>query len=87
MIRYAEKGAGGATVELRLKPDGHFTWTATVNGKSRSFSGPYTAGGGLMTLVSENEPAIVGRICDLDNGFNFKLIGSGPDDPGLTFTR
>ena len=40
------KGAGGATVELTLKPDGHFTWTATVNGKTRSFSGQYTAGGG-----------------------------------------
>ena len=43
---WTAKGAGGATVELTFKSDGHFTWTATVNGKTRSFSGQYTAGGG-----------------------------------------
>jgi hypothetical protein len=82
-------GAGGATIELTLKPDGHFTWTTTVNGTPRSFSGQYTVGGGLLTLVSDNGPAIVGRLTGVgnDNGFNFKLIGSGPGDAGLTFTR
>src|SRR5208337_3792257 len=84
---WTAKGAGGATVELTLKSDGHFTWSATVNGKTRSFSGQYTAGEGLLTLVSDNGPAIVGRITGVGNGFNFKLIGSGPGDPGLTFAR
>ena len=74
-------------MELTLKPDGHFTWTATVNGQTRSFSGQYTAGGGLLTLVSDHGPAIVGRITGVGDGFNFKLIGGGPGDPGLTFTR
>ncbi|MGZ3396984.1 MAG: tetratricopeptide repeat protein, partial [Isosphaeraceae bacterium] len=73
--------------ELTFKSDGHFTWTATVNGKTRSFSGQYTAGEGLLTLVSDNGPAIVGRINGAGNGFNFQLIGSGPGDPGLTFAR
>ncbi len=43
---WTAKGAGGATVELTFKSDGHFTWTATVNGKTHSFSGQYTSGGG-----------------------------------------
>ena len=81
------KGAGGSTVELTLNPDGRFTWTATVNGQTRSFSGQYTVGGELLTLVSDNGPAIVGRITGVGDGFAFKLIGSGPGDPGLTFTR
>jgi len=41
----------------------------------------------LLTLVSDNGPAIVGRITGVGNGFNFKLIGSGPSDPELTFAR
>ena len=84
---WTAKGTSGTTVELTLKSDGHFTWTATVNGKTRSFSAQYTAGEGLLTLVSDNGPAIVGRITGVGNGFNFKLIGSGPGDPGLTFAR
>jgi hypothetical protein len=77
----------GLTVELTLKPDGHFTWTVTINSNTRSFKGQYTAGSGLLTLVSEQGPAIVGRVTGVDNGFEFKLIGSGPSDPGLTFSR
>jgi len=41
----------------------------------------------LLTLASDNGPAIVGRITGVGNGFTFKLIGSGPGDPGLTFAR
>src|SRR5271157_1044118 len=43
---WTAKGAGGATVELTLKSDGHFTWSATVNGKTRSFSGQSRPGEG-----------------------------------------
>jgi hypothetical protein len=41
----------------------------------------------VLTLVSDNGPAIVGRVTGAGKGFNFKLIGGGPGDPGLTFTR
>ena len=82
------EGAGGTTVELKLEPDGQFTWTATGQGQPRSFSGTYTAGSGLLTLVSSDGRVIVGRLNGAGAGrFQFKLIGGGPEDPGLTFAR
>jgi tetratricopeptide (TPR) repeat protein len=81
-------GANGTDVELALGPDGHFTWGATAGGKTQSFSGTYTAGSGLLTLASDKGPPIVGHLAGTPKGgFNFKLLGSGAGDPGLTFTR
>jgi hypothetical protein len=62
-----------------------FTWSATVNGKTRSFSGQHTAGAGLLTLVSDNGPAIVGRITGADNSFNFRWPLLGPPAESVTW--
>jgi hypothetical protein len=81
-------GADSSTVELKLSPDGHFTWTHTSQQTPQSFEGQYTAGNGLLTLVRSNGQAIVGRLTGAgENRFNFKLLGGGPGDPGLTFAR
>jgi tetratricopeptide (TPR) repeat protein len=79
-------GADGAAITLAFQTDGKFTWTAVVQGKTRSFSGQYTAGNGLLTLAREDGQAIVGKISGAgDNGFHFALAGGGAGDPGLTF--
>ncbi|WP_156512996.1 hypothetical protein [Planctomyces sp. SH-PL62] len=50
-----------------------------------------TSGNGLLTLVQnadETQPPMVGRIAWKDEDhFVFHLMGTGPDDPGLSFSR
>jgi hypothetical protein len=72
-------GAGSTTVELTLRPDGHFTWTATIGGKTRSFSGQHTAGGEVLTLVSDNGPAIAGRIASRIRDLMTRTKALAPD--------
>ncbi len=82
------QGAGGTSIELKLEPNNQFTWTTSGQGAPKSFSGTYTSGSGLLTLVSTDGLAIVSRVADAGNGtMKFKLISSGPNDPGLTFTH
>ena len=38
-------------------------------------------------MASSDGLAIVGRLAGVGDGFQFKLIGGGPNDPGLTFAR
>jgi hypothetical protein len=86
--RWHAKGAGGSTIELNLQPDGKFTWTTAGQGAPKSFSGTYTTGSGLLTMASTDGLAIVGRLNGAsDGGFQFKLVGGGPNDPGLTFAK
>jgi tetratricopeptide (TPR) repeat protein len=86
--RWTAKGARDGTITLELDPDGKFTWTYTAQGQSRSFRGTYTYGNGLLTLAPQDGPPIVGRVTwEGQNRFTFRLAGSGPGDPGLTFSR
>ena len=81
-------GAGGTAIELKLDPDGQFTWSTTAQGQPKTFSGTYAAGSGLLTLVSSDGRVIVGRLNGAGAGrFQFKLVGGGPEDSGLTFAH
>jgi hypothetical protein len=82
------QGAGGTTIDLNLKPDNHFTWTAQGKDGPKSFSGTAATGSGILTLAASDGMVIVGRLTGTpDGGFKFKLVGGGPDDPGLTFSK
>lgn len=82
------QGAGGTSIDLNLKPDNQFTWTTKGKDGPKSFSGTAAVGTGILTLASGDGMVIVGRVTGTpDGGFKFKLIGGGPDDPGLTFSR
>jgi tetratricopeptide (TPR) repeat protein len=86
--RWTAQGAQGGTITLDLGADGKFTWTYTTQGQSRSFQGTYAYENGLLTLVRQEGPPIVGRVTWIgDNRFTFTLVGAGPGDPGLTFSR
>ena len=74
-----------ATVRLELRADGSFTWTATRNGKTSTFSGNYNLSGNAMTLTRNDNQSLAGTLTDSNNGFNFKL--NGANDSGLTFAR
>ena len=74
-----------ATVQLDLRADGSFTWTATRNGKTSNFAGQYDINGGKLTLTRSDNQELAGNMTRNANGFNFKL--SGAKDAGLNFAR
>jgi len=74
-----------ATVQLNLRADGAFTWTATRNGQSSNFEGSYSVEGGSLTLTRADGQKLAGAISSISNGFNFKL--NGAQDNGLNFAR
>ncbi len=80
--------AADTAIALSIQPAGGFTWQVTQKGKSRQFTGSSTFGDGLLTLVQEKGPALVGRVSwkDADH-MTFRVVGDGPEDPGLSFSK
>ncbi|MEN6558874.1 MAG: tetratricopeptide repeat protein, partial [Thermoguttaceae bacterium] len=80
--------ADGATIALELGKDGQYVWQFDQQGKTRKFAGAYTVADGLLILKQNGSPVMVGQVTSLaDGGFNFKLPGDNPNDPGLSFRR
>jgi tetratricopeptide (TPR) repeat protein len=76
------------SIALTIQPGGDFTWQVTKKGQPRQFAGKSTFGGGMLTLAQDKGPALVGRVDWKDaNHINFRIVGDGPEDPGLTFSK
>ncbi len=74
--------------ELTLTAEGTFTWVYTAKGETHKFSGEYVIGNGLLTLARPDHNALVGRLKWVDDkSFNFKIVGGGDEDSGLTFKK
>ena len=57
-------------------------------GQTQQFSGTSTFGGGILTLVPDKAPPIVGRVSWTDpNHMTFRVVGDSPDAPGLSFSK
>jgi uncharacterized protein (TIGR03066 family) len=77
-----------ATVKLDLTGDGKFTWAMDQKGKPQQFSGTYTVADDMLALRQGDHPMMVGQVTmAAKGGFNFKLPGDNPSDPGLTFVH
>ena len=80
--------AAGTTIALTVQPGGDFTWKVTQKGKSQQFAGTSTYGSGILTLARVEGPALVGRVSWKDpTHMTFRIVGDGPDDPGLSFSK
>ena len=78
----------GASFAFNLSPDMTYRWQFTQNGKTQQFSGTYSLADNLLILKSGGNPTMIGQITMIDpNHFNFKLVGSNPNDAGLTFGK
>ena len=79
----------GTSIALSIKPGGTFDWDVTQNGQKQHFAGTSTYGNGILTLAQEKGgPVLVGRVSWKDaNEMTFRIVGDGPDDPGLTFAK
>jgi tetratricopeptide (TPR) repeat protein len=81
--------AGDSTISLRIRDDGTFTWRVTAKGKPKELTGRWSATNDLLTLAQEGDAgALVGRVAwKADDQWTFRVIGTGPEDQGLLFTR
>jgi tetratricopeptide repeat protein len=80
--------AADIAIALTVQPGGAFTWQVTQKGREQQFSGTSTYGEGIFTLAQDKGPALVGRVSWTDaNHITFRIVGDGPEDPGLSFSR
>jgi hypothetical protein len=78
----------GASFAFELANDATYSWQYVQNGKSQKYSGAYTVADNLLILKRGGNATMIGQITMLDNNrFNFKLVGTNPSDPGLTFSK
>jgi len=80
--------ADSATIKLAMAGDGKFTWILDQKGKPQQFSGTYTVADNMLVLKQGDNPMMAGQVALIGKGgFNFKLPGDNPSDPGLTFVH
>ncbi len=74
---------------LAIKPGEKFDWDVTLKGKKQHFAGVSTYGNGILTLAQDKGgPVLVGRVSwKGPNEMTFRIVGDGPDEAGLTFTK
>jgi len=78
----------GTSIALVVQPGGAFVWQATVKGHKQQLTGTSTYGDGILTLAQDKGPALVGRVSWKDaSHMTFRVVGDGPDDPGLSFAK
>jgi uncharacterized protein (TIGR03066 family) len=85
--KWTAKRKDGATFTLNLTQDEKFTWSFERKGKKDEFGGKYSVDGAILVLERTDGAQMPGLITMADTGFNFKLYGGAPDDPGLDFKK
>jgi tetratricopeptide (TPR) repeat protein len=85
---WSAKPNADTAISLAIEQDGRFVWKVTQKEQTREFKGVSTFGSGVLTLAQDNGPALVGRVGWKDpKQMTFKVVGGGPEDPGLTFSK
>jgi tetratricopeptide (TPR) repeat protein len=80
--------AKDTTITVSFQDQGKFTWKVNHQGKAQEFQGNSSYVSGILTLAQDQNNAMVGDVHWQDpNHFQFKVLGGGPSDPGLTFTK
>jgi tetratricopeptide (TPR) repeat protein len=80
--------AQDTTITVTFPDAGHFVWKVTHQGQEHQFQGETSFVNGILTLAQDQNNAMVGDVNWQDpNHFQFKVLGGGPSDPGLTFTK
>jgi thioredoxin-like negative regulator of GroEL len=82
------QAAPDVSIMLTLQDDGQFGWEVDNKGQKQSISGHAGFKDGVLALLQEEGPPLVGKITQNDaNKFVFAPEGAGDKAPGLTFTR
>ena len=76
------------TINLTFPDQGHFNWRVVHGNEDHQFQGESSMANGILTLAQDQNNAMVGDVNWQDpQHFQFKVLGGGPEDPGLTFTK
>jgi tetratricopeptide (TPR) repeat protein len=80
--------AQNVTITLNLIDDKSFSWTVVEKGHSREFKGEAKFANDTLALIAPEMPPMVAKVTFSDaTHFNFKAVGSPPEDPGLNFGK
>jgi tetratricopeptide (TPR) repeat protein len=85
--KWMAKRPDGAKFALHLTDDSKFTWRYERGAKKEEFGGTYTVDGAILVLERTDGAQMPALVTLADNGFNFKLYGGPPEDPGLDFRK
>jgi tetratricopeptide (TPR) repeat protein len=85
--KWTAKRPDGAAFSLALTKDSKFIWSYEQAGKKQEFGGKYSVDGAILVLERADGAQMPGLVTLAGNGFNFKLYGGPPDDPGLDFKK
>jgi hypothetical protein len=73
---------------MTVQPGGGFQWNLNLKGQAKQFTGTSTFANGILTLVPENIPPIVGKVSWADvNHMTFRAVGDNAQAPGLSFSK
>jgi tetratricopeptide (TPR) repeat protein len=85
---WTAKPNADTSVSLTIQPGGSFRWDLNLKGQAKQFNGTSTFANGILTLVPENIPPIVGRVSWTDpNHMTFRAVGDNAQAPGLSFSK
>jgi tetratricopeptide (TPR) repeat protein len=85
---WSAQPADDTSIALTVQPGGEFTWQVTQKGQMQKFAGTSTYGDGILTLAQDKGPVLVGRVSWKDaSHMTFRVVGDGPEDPGLNFSK
>ena len=74
---------------MTLGKDQTFNWKFSApKQEPKELSGKYTVEQNVLALKQKEGGALVGQVTPAgDNKFNFKMLGSPPEDKGLDFSH
>lgn len=83
----ASRGSS-VSIELTLNSDENFTWKVNQGGRTNVIEGSWSIEGNLLLLQQKSDGnTMMGKVTLGNGGFNFKLLQTGPGDPGLDFAK
>jgi len=85
---WTAKPKSDTSVALTIQPGGAFQWDLNLKGQEKQFTGTSTFASGILTLIPEHVPPIVGKVTWADvNHMTFRAIGDNAQAPGLSFSK
>ena len=87
--KWTARPSDSTTIRLTIADEGTFTWTVDAKGKTQRLAGKWSLGDDMLTLADDGRGGVlVGRVnWQSPDRWGFRLLGTGPEEPGLTFTR
>jgi tetratricopeptide (TPR) repeat protein len=87
--KWAARPTNDTVIQLELADDAAFTWSVDSKGHVQRINGQWSLANDMLTLAQSGQGgALVGRVTwQAANRWNFRVIGAGPEDSGLSFTH